>query len=110
MVRYLQGGPRVVNIYRWQRVPERLVVWVDSDHAGCKTTRKSTSGGLLMCGRHCIKTWSSTQRIIATSSGEAEYYGMVRGGSIGLGIRSMMKDFGVDLRIRIKTENQNGTH
>ena len=36
-------------------------------------------------GNHAIKTWSTTQAVIALSSGEAEYYGCVRGGAIGLG-------------------------
>ena len=32
-----------------------------------------------MIGDHCIKTWSNTQDTIALSSGEAEYYRIVRG-------------------------------
>ena len=48
-----------------------------------------------------IKTWSTTQSVIALSSGEAEYYGMVKGGSVALGIQSMMKDMGTDRDVRI---------
>ena len=47
-----------------------------------------------MVGTHAIKTWSSTQDVIALSSGEAEFYGMVKGGSVGLGAISMFKDMG----------------
>ena len=36
-----------------------------------------------MLGSHMIKGWSTTQSVIALSSGEAEYYGLVRGSSIG---------------------------
>ena len=32
-----------------------------------------------MVGRHLIKAWSATQASLALSSGEAEYYGVVRG-------------------------------
>ena len=39
------------------------------------------------------------------SSGEAEYYGMVRGASIALGIRSLMEDMGVKTRVRIMTDS-----
>ena len=49
-----------------------------------------------MLGSHCVKTWSSTQKTVALSSGEAEYLAMVKGGSIGLGIRSMLSDFNIE--------------
>ena len=48
-----------------------------------------------------IKSWCSTQAILALSSGEAEFYGIVKGASIGLGLRSMLGDFGIDVAIRI---------
>ena len=57
-----------------------------------------------MLGCHCIKTWSSTQDIIALSSGEAEYYGLVRGASQAIGIRSMLYDMGVEADIEINTD------
>jgi len=34
--------------------------------------------------------------VIALSSGEAEYYGLVKGGSVGIGIQSMLLDMGVE--------------
>ena len=61
-----------------------------------------------MClGEHCIKMWSSTQKSIALSSGEAEYYALVKGGSIGMGVCSMLSDFGikVDERMYISTDS-----
>ena len=42
--------------------------------------------------------------MLALSSGEAEYYGMVWGGSNAIGYRTLMLDFGVQLRFRIKTD------
>ena len=54
-----------------------------------------------MFGQHCVKTWSSTQAIIALSSGEAEYYGLVRGASCGLGAISMYKDMGISLDLNV---------
>ena len=50
-----------------------------------------------MLGSHCVNTWSSTQKTVALSSGEAEYLAMVKGGSIGLGIRSMLGDFNIEM-------------
>jgi len=42
--------------------------------------------------------------VIALSSGEAEYYGMVKGASMALGVRSMLADLGVNLQIRLRTD------
>ena len=48
-----------------------------------------------MLGTHLIKSWSTNQAVIALSSGEAEYYSMVRAGSVALGIESLMADLGM---------------
>ena len=81
---------------------DKIEAWVDTDFAGCRRTRKSTSGGILRLGEHNLKGWSTTQDIIALSSGEAEYYGMVNGASMAM--RSIMGDMGVELGITIKTD------
>ena len=57
-----------------------------------------------MIGSHMIKSWSTTQAVIALSSGEAEFYGIVKGGSTGIGLRSVLGDLGVDSRIRVHTD------
>ena len=76
--RYLIDKTRSIVGFPYQGEPDALEVYVDTDHAGCLETRKSTSGGVVMHGCHGIKTWSATQQVIALSSGEAEYYGMVK--------------------------------
>ena len=55
-------------------------------------------------GNHVVKHWSTTQNTVALSSGEAEYYGMVKGGSTALGMRSMLSDLGVNLKVRLRTD------
>ena len=83
---------------------EEVIVECDTDHAGCLRTRKSTTAGVIMFGNHFIKNWSITQGAIALSSGESEYYGIVKGGSVGLGMRGLYEDLGVKVRIRVKTD------
>ncbi len=75
--------------------------YVDSDHAGCRESRKSTTCFALMHGRHSLKTGSSTQTTIAMSSGEAELYAVVRGASEGLGLQALADDLGVTKAGRI---------
>ena len=57
-----------------------------------------------MLGQHCCKTWSSTQAIIALSSGEAEYYGVVKASSIGLGCQALLKDLGITNSLTVHTD------
>ena len=57
-----------------------------------------------MFGSHCTKSWASTQATIALSSGEAEYYGLVKASSVGLGIKSMQHDMGINMGIHVYTD------
>ena len=58
-----------------------------------------------MFGSHVLKTWSSTQPSISLSSGEAEYYGVVKAAGIAIGQQSLMKDLGMDVRVRVWTDS-----
>ena len=80
----------------WQKPETLATAYADSDWAGDKVSRKSTSGGLLMIGGHLIKSWSSTQPVIALSSGEAELYALVKAASQAKGLCSLMADFCVE--------------
>merc|ERR1711873_117941 len=42
---------------------------------------------------------------IAMSSGEAEYYGMVKGASSSLGVIAMLADLGINLTINLNTDS-----
>ena len=57
-----------------------------------------------MLGSHCVKSWSINQHVIALSSGEAEYYGLVKGASVGLGLLGMLADVGVNRSLVIHTD------
>ena len=57
-----------------------------------------------MWGAHCIKTWSVNQGYIALSSGEAEYYGAVKGASQALGLAAMLRDMGIEASIDVEAK------
>ena len=97
LARFIVGVVAVEWEYPWQEEEETKVVraLVDSDWAGCRRTRRSTSGGILMIGRHPVKTWSVTQATVATSSAEAELYAMAEGASRGLGMKTILEELGV---------------
>ena len=90
--------------YPWQKA-STLECYSDTDWAGCPKTRKSTSGGCLILGGHSIKGWSSTQPSISLSSGEAEYYDVVKAAGIALGHQSLMADMGMTAKVRVWTDS-----
>ena len=58
-----------------------------------------------MLGKHLIKSWSTTQGPISLSSGEAEFYGVVKASSIALGYQAMMEDLGQSMEVRVWTDS-----
>jgi hypothetical protein len=95
--RYLKSRPRVISRYPFQGRQEALRGYSDSDWAGCRRTAKSTSGGAVMLGGHCLKTWSTTQKNITLSSGEAELVAAVKMGTEILGLSQLAADWGDSL-------------
>ena len=75
---YSKDRPRAVIKHDIQEKPGFMEVWSSSDRAGCPETRRSTSGGMMRLGTHQIKIWSTTQGIVALSSGEAGFYAIVK--------------------------------
>ena len=102
--RYLIGAPRYVQTFWWQDPTDEVRVYTDSDWAGCPTTCRSTSGGVMMLGGHCIKTWSTTQATVALSSAEAELYALTKGASQALGLMSLLDDLGQAVKATLFTD------
>ena len=48
-----------------------------------------------MLGNHLIRSYSKTQALVAKSSGESELYGIARASTEGLGVVTLLGDFGM---------------
>ena len=83
-----------------ERSLDTILVYVDSDWAGCKSTRKSTSGGAVTWGGGLLKSWSRSQGPVAISSGEAEFYAAIKGACEGLRIKSLLEDLGFTVKVK----------
>ena len=95
-------GVKTVRFHcEWQSEVEanRMQLFVDSDWAGCALTRRSTSGGLMKLRTHSLKTWSSTQAVVAMSSAETELYALTEGATRGVGTKTMPSEMGVVLDV-----------
>ena len=57
-----------------------------------------------MAGGCLLKHWSKTQTTISLSSGEAELHGIAYGAAQALGLQSLLRDLGWNLRIRIHSD------
>ena len=90
--RYLNGQKQFVYRFPWHDERE-LGIYSDTDWAACKSTRRSTSGGVVMHGAHLLRSWSRQQTLIALFSAEGELYGTVRASCELLGCRSLARDY-----------------
>ena len=102
LARYLLEVPDPTIRYdSEERNLKSILVYVDSDGAGCKSTRKSTSGGAVTWGGGLLKSWSRSQGPVAISSGEAEFYAAIKGACEGLGIKSLLEDLGFHVQVEV---------
>ena len=90
--RFLKHMPRVVQRLERQAPPKEIVVYCDTNHAGCPVTRKTTSCSAVFFGSHCVQFTCTTQTPINLSTGESEWHGMVKAACVGIGMRSLAHD------------------
>ena len=55
-----------------------------------------------------IKAASTTQTVIVLSSGESEFHAIVRGTAAALGMQSMARDYGHEVKIALETDLVSG--
>ena len=60
--RFLKKYPDFTQIFAEQRMPSSIRVQVDSDHAGCAVTRRSTTGMIALFGVHTLKQLAMSNR------------------------------------------------
>ena len=96
--RYLVGKPKFALRFGRQEHFDMITVFVNSDFAGNPVSRKSTAGLIAQIGNHTVKSGSTLQSLTALSVGKAEFYELVKGGQVGLSMRS--KNVDGDLNIK----------
>ena len=71
-----------------------LTVYTDTDHAGCKVTRRSTSWLCVLLGQNLLVWSSRKQSVVARSVGESEYRIVAQGVTKVLWLKSMFSELG----------------
>ena len=111
----LQEAQTLGDILVWYAAPSTCIqvarppplvvdIYVDTDFAGCKETRRSTSGGAVMAGGCLAKHWSNTQTTISLRSGKPELHGIAQGMAHSLGIPALMADMGWKRPITVRSD------
>ena len=90
-VRYILKKPYVKRIFKEQYLEDLgVVAWSDSDWAGDLKTRRSTSGSVIKLGSHAILVKGASQKVVALSSCESEYYAMCRTATLAEFVRGIL--------------------
>ena len=105
LTRYLITVLIMVMKYEWQQDGDRMLGHTDSNVAGCRNTAKSTSGGVISMGTHYLKSWSSTQKTIALSSGEAELTAVVKCSCECIGMVQLADDWGLSVEADVLVDS-----
>ena len=93
--------PRLVYHYDFQQPDNTINVSVDTDFAGCNTTRRSTSGSAVMIGTCCV-THSSKNR--PQSRSVLSKHNCTELLCVALGIQSLMRDTGWSATIVVHSD------
>ena len=93
--RYLKGKSRVVQKFPWSKRDDHIRSFADSDWAGSRGDATSTPGGAIQWGPHTLKIWATSQRVVAMSSGEAEFYAATRSATQLFGLINILEDLGI---------------
>jgi hypothetical protein len=97
ILRYLKYSPNI-GIWYPKGAQFELVGFSDSDYAGCKVNRKSTSGGCQLLGWSLVSWSSKKQNLVALSTAEAEYISTGSCCAQLLWMKQTLLDYGVKLR------------
>jgi hypothetical protein len=109
ILRYLKG---TTNFGLWfdgmyDGKPKDLVGFVDSDWAGDKSDRKSTTGWMMRIGNATVTWKSQKQNSVALSTAEAEYIAAASATQEVMWMKQVLKDCGIKMgTVILKEDNQ----
>jgi hypothetical protein len=94
ILRYLKH-PQNIRLWYPKGAKFELIGYSDSDDAGCKVERRSTSGTCQLLGRSLVSWSSKKQNSVALSTAEAEYIVTASCCAQILWMKATFKDFGI---------------
>ncbi|KAK6131602.1 hypothetical protein DH2020_034616 [Rehmannia glutinosa] len=95
ILRYLKGCQEV-GLWYPKECGFKLIGYSDSDYAGCRVDRKSTSRTCQMLGNRLVSWFSKKQNSIATFTAEAEYIAAGNCCAQVLWMRQQLRDYEIE--------------
>ena len=95
ILRYLKSSPGK-GLFFAKTQSREVSGYTDANWAGDRTDGKSTSGYFTFVGGNLVTWRSKKQKVVARSSAESEYRGMVHGVCELLWIKRILRDLGID--------------
>ena len=77
----------------------------NADHQGCPVTRKSTTCVVLMHGKHLLGFISKTQALVSLSSGESEWYALVKGAVEALYLKHFAEECQLPVKVMLLSDS-----
>ena len=84
---------------------DKIKVFVASDVVGDPVSGQSTTGLVAPTGKHTVRSGSTLESLTALSVGVAEFYAVVKGGQVGLSLRSIDMDLGIQMKVEIQIDS-----
>jgi transposase InsO family protein len=101
ILRYLKGTPgKGIKFEKSEKL--EIEGYTDADWAGNIVDRKSTSGYFTFVGGNLVTWRSKKQNVVALSSAEAEFRGMVKGICELLWLRKLLAELGMNTEAEMK--------
>ena len=91
--------------FEYQEAPKVLEGFSDSDWATNRWNRRSVSSTFQRFGKRLIDSCCGRQSLIALSSGEAEFYAMVKTAAEGKLTKAILEHFGWEVKHRVLSDS-----
>ena len=104
--RYLVGMPKAALRFQRQEHEDKITVFMGSAFAGDPVTRKSTTGLVGQIGNqsHC-EIWIHCSELDSPKRWRSGVPRMVKGGQVGLFLRSIYMDLGIPMKVEIQGDD-----
>ena len=104
VARYVLQHPGEACLFGYQADPKTLYVHTDTDWAADELTRKSVSCTVERYGSHMLDCVAK-QSLVALSSGEAEFYGIVRAVATSKQTSQILEQIGMQSEVTIASDS-----
>ena len=105
VARYILQHPGETWLFGYQADAKTLYVYTDTDWAADELTRKSVPCTVERCGSHMIDCCVAKQSLVALSSGEAEFCGIVRAVATSKQTSQILEQIGMQSEVTIASDS-----